>query len=375
MTDHQYKVMIVDDIEENRMLLETILEDDFDLSFAASGKECLDSIAGEKPDLILLDITMPDMDGYEVCRKVVVTDCHPPVIFVSALASAEERLAGFEAGGDDYLAKPVDDTELFRKVNKSLENRSENLKLQSSASDAMNIAMEAMVSSSELGMLNQFMRDTAVAKTYAVLGDALLGVMKNFGLNCCLQFRVSGKNLNIACTNDSLEAKLFNKLQGGEKLVDFGARTIVNSEHAAILAKNMPTEDDAKYGRLKDHMSVLIDAVESKVVSLQISLDMSEQRNVMIGDLVEANDHQLSSIRKLLSEREESTKDIMRAVISGVEASLFSLGLDDDQENSLMQMLDAGQDKIENLPDFNNEIEASFLTAKNALISLLSSEH
>jgi CheY-like chemotaxis protein len=155
--------MIVDDVEDNRILLETILEDDYNLCMAASGQECLDTLSAEKPDLILLDITIPDMDGLEACRRIVASKDVPgiAIIFVSALTTPEERLAGFEVGGDEYVTKPVSEEELFEKIGKALEIHNKSRELSESADNAMNIAMEAMVSSSELGMLNQFMRDSA----------------------------------------------------------------------------------------------------------------------------------------------------------------------------------------------------------------------
>ena len=373
MTNHQFCIMIVDDMAENRMLLKAMLEDDYNLSFASSGQECLDTLQTVKPDLVLLDVTMPDMDGYEVCRRIVRDHDtqNVPIIFVSALVSAEERLAGFEAGGDEYVTKPVDGDELFSKVRRSLETRSISQKLKSSADDAMNIAMEAMVSSSELGVLNQFMRDSIMSNSYEDLGRALIEVTGHFGLNCCAQFRGDYELINIDCREDSLEAKLLDKFCGGEKFVDFGARTVVNSEHAAVLVKNMPVDDDAKYGRLKDHLSVLIDSVDSKIVSLNILSDLDKQRDDMVARLILNNEEQLEDLRDKINRRDETTCKIMNEVISSVEESLFSLGLDEDQEKRLIAMLDEGLEKVEALPDFHPEIEASFSQARKSLIDLM----
>jgi len=375
MSNHPFGIMIVDDITENRMLLEAMLEDDYDLSFASSGQECLEKMPEAKPDLVLLDISMPDMDGYEVCRRIVCNpDAHDvPIIFVSALISAEERLAGFEAGGDEYVTKPIDDQELFEKIDKSMAARSQSLRLKSSADDAMNIAMEAMVSGSELGVLNQFMRDSVLSHSFEELGEALLTVSEHFGLNCCAQFRSECRVINIQCHDESLEARLLDKFYGGDKFVDFGARTIVNCEHAAVLVKNMPIEDDAKYGRLRDHLSVLIDAVDNKIVALNLFSDLDKQRDNMVSNLISNNDEQLEGLREKISHRDETTRRIMKEVIVSVEESLFSLGLDEDQEKRLIAMLDEGVQKVEALPGFHSEIEASFSQAREALIKLLSS--
>jgi CheY-like chemotaxis protein len=374
MGEHKFSIMIVDDVEDNRVLLETILEDDYNLSMAASGQECLDQLAEKQPDLILLDITMPDMDGLEACRRIVESKAVPGVaiIFVSALTTPEERLAGFEAGGDEYVTKPVSDEELIDKIAKALEIHNRSREFSESADNAMNIAMEAMVSSSELGMLNQFMRDSAKASSYQELGAALLEVTSQFGVNCCVQFWGDDHIINIDCLDGSLEDKLLRKFHGSsDKFVDFGARTVVNCNNAALLIKNMPVDDEAKYGRMRDHMSVLIDAVDSKVISLKISLDLKKQRDRMISTLIENNDEQLMENQSLVAERDESTRSIMKDVIHGVEAALFSLGLEEDQETCPISMLENGVNKVEALPDFGPEIQAKFVSAKDNLINLL----
>jgi DNA-binding response OmpR family regulator len=108
MTD-KAKVLVVDDTPERRLMLLAMLEDDYDVIEAESGEDCLTKIASDIPDVVFLDVHMPGMDGYEVCVKLrsqKETE-NLPVIFVSSLDSTEERLAGFEAGCDDYIIKPA----------------------------------------------------------------------------------------------------------------------------------------------------------------------------------------------------------------------------------------------------------------------------
>jgi len=371
MSSTRFSIMIVDDAEENRFMLETILEDDFELSFAASGRECLDALNDKKPDLILLDVSMPDMCGLEVCKELKKGENSDiPIIFVSGLVSSKERLAGYEAGGDEYVTKPVDEKELHSKIKTSLDGLAVSKDLQVSADNAMNVAMEAMTSSSELGILNQFMRDCAQASSFQDLGHSLIEVTKHFGLNSCVQFRTKQGMINIDCNEDSLEARLLTKFKDGNKFTDFGSRTIVNSQKAGLLIKNMPVNDEAKYGRIKDHLAVLIDTVVAKVVSLDLAINIALERTQIVHRLVENNEVQFVDIREKITQRDEFTLQVMREVITGVEAQLFSLGLEEDQEKSLLKMMDDGMARIENLPDFTQEIESSFAKAKQALSDL-----
>ena len=108
-------VLIVDDTPAARKTLESLLKTEgYRLEFASSGVEALKAAARLKPDLILLDVMMPEMDGYEVCRQLRVAPeiSQVPIIMVTALDDRASRLRGLEAGADDFLAKPIDWAEL-----------------------------------------------------------------------------------------------------------------------------------------------------------------------------------------------------------------------------------------------------------------------
>ncbi len=112
------RILIVDDHPPNVVLLEDILGNDYHLATAACGEEALAVATGFRPDLILLDIMMPGIDGYETCRQMRENPVlhHAKIIIVSAKAMVEERLRGYAAGADDYITKPFDEEELLAKV-------------------------------------------------------------------------------------------------------------------------------------------------------------------------------------------------------------------------------------------------------------------
>jgi two-component system cell cycle response regulator len=112
-------VLLVDDVDANVELLEARLTADyFELRTARSGREALEICANERADVVLLDVMMPGMDGFEVCRrlKAETRTRHIPVIMVAALDQPADRVRGCEAGADDFLTKPVDDVALVKRV-------------------------------------------------------------------------------------------------------------------------------------------------------------------------------------------------------------------------------------------------------------------
>ena len=113
------KILVVDDTPKNVKLLSDLLTvKGYSVMTANSGREALERIACELPDLVLLDVVMPEMSGYEVCRKIREnpTSGILPVIMVTALDPAEERIKGLEAGADDFLTKPINQAELLARV-------------------------------------------------------------------------------------------------------------------------------------------------------------------------------------------------------------------------------------------------------------------
>lgn len=113
------RLLVVDDEYFNYEMLEIALSKDFELGYANSGQNCLSSAIAEPPDVILLDVCMPGLDGYDICRLLKNTPetRNIPVVMLSGLESDQEKQAGFDAGCDAYVVKPFSINVLFEKIN------------------------------------------------------------------------------------------------------------------------------------------------------------------------------------------------------------------------------------------------------------------
>jgi len=146
------RILVVDDIPANVKLLEVrLLAEYFDVLTAANGTDALEMCENGKIDVVLLDVMMPDMDGFEVCRRLKgdVATAHIPVVMVTALDQVADRVRGLEAGADDFLSKPVNDLQLMTRVRSLVRLKMLTDELRLRASTTRNIGIEELLARRE----------------------------------------------------------------------------------------------------------------------------------------------------------------------------------------------------------------------------------
>jgi two-component system cell cycle response regulator len=139
------RVLIVDDIPTNVRLLEARLTAEyFEVTTASSGREALAICAEGQIDIVLLDVMMPEMDGFEVCRrlKADARTAHVPVVMITALDQPSDRVKGLQSGADDFLTKPVDDVQLMARVKSLVRLKALTDELRARAQTGQEIAIE-----------------------------------------------------------------------------------------------------------------------------------------------------------------------------------------------------------------------------------------
>jgi two-component system, cell cycle response regulator len=150
------RVLVVDDILSNVKLLEARLTAEyFEVVTAYSGAEALAKIEDAQPDIVLLDVMMPGMDGFECCRRIKANPntAHIPVVMVTALDQSSDRVAGIEAGADDFLTKPVDEAALFSRVRSlvRLKMMTDELRMRESTGQSMGLLDPTSILTSAAG--------------------------------------------------------------------------------------------------------------------------------------------------------------------------------------------------------------------------------
>jgi phosphoserine phosphatase RsbU/P len=138
------RVLIVDDVKANVDILVEALRGDYKLSVALGGEQAFAAVHRSQPDLVLLDIVMPDVDGYEICRRLRAADAtrELPIMFLSSLEDVKHKARGFEVGGNDYLTKPFEILEVKARVRSLLKAKSYADAVKAAAERDLRIARE-----------------------------------------------------------------------------------------------------------------------------------------------------------------------------------------------------------------------------------------
>ena len=366
-------IMVVDDTPDNIKLLELTLNESYNIVTATSGQECLDNVNESQPDLILLDVRMPNMNGYEVCKSLKANPDTSliPIIFVSAGDSLQEKISGYEAGGEDYVTKPFQEQEIVAKIKASLANREVSERLRVENQGAKETAFTALNAASELGVIIRFLQDSGVVETFDDLMLKFFEATEFFGLNCCAQIHTARGKLCMNCDSDSLAAQILEKMIEQGKIIDFGARTIINEDSISLLIKNMPINDEDKYGRIKDNVTVLLNGANSRIKSLMIENELNEQREGGLHRTIKEVHEEIKTVNEKFSQHEKTSSLLMSKLRGDLEQLLLTLGLTEEQEKVLLERVDFTTDEIHALNYTGVEIDEGLANIANLLSQLL----
>ena len=370
MTD----ILVVEDTPESQAFIRAVLSKKYTMHVASSGEEGLQLANSIKPEAIILDVNLPGIDGYEVCRRLKASadTGNIPIVFLSANSDVDERMQGFEAGGDDYLVKPCEPKTLRAKIEVLLRYRDNLQNLKQQYKQATEVANIAMAGSSELGLAMQFVSSSYGIQNYADLANAFFAMCVSLGLNCSLMFVTDEEPLFFSASGpiSPLEEELLEMLRKEKRIVDFGARTVINYPTVSLLIKNMPVNDKERYGRTKDLMPIILSVLNGQIYSLCAESQLKKQSSELSTSFAEIK-ASLLQLGELLAHNQGKSVKIMRNMMFEMSEFLPKLGLEDDQEDRILNHIEKVVEQSVQVTDSSVHTEETFQQVIQSLEQLL----
>ena len=308
-----------------------------------SGPACLEVVEDFDPQVILLDVSMPKMNGYEVCKAIKENPNtqHIIVMFVSARGSVEERMEGYSVGAEDYIIKPFGQGELKAKLSHLGQLLQEKDLLAQQVEDATSTAFSAMANSSEMGQIVNYIEQIGNIETLPKLAEALCQCLRGLGLNCNMEIRLEGQLHHFASTGvcSPIVIELFEILRNKGRLHEFTNRILVNYPMLSILILNMPDDDPDKHGRLRDHICFIASVTEQQLLAIATKRKLAQQHD----DLEEAItmvQSKFNNMIALLDKNRQENERVFRSLQEMFEERIPTMGLDEDQELFIYRNVD-----------------------------------
>ncbi|MBL4799723.1 MAG: response regulator [Oleispira sp.] len=316
------------------------VDQSFEVLMVKNEAECLQALSDNKHQLVLVDMTCPSIPVADVCRNIK-SDFDTPVIFVNSQECNEERLAAYDCGADDYLRVEDLATELHGRLERIIINKIASDQLKVQLAQANEMAFIAMSDTSDLGVNIQFLLDVNNCNNLDELGMRLFQALKSYQINCSLQLRSQfyEKNMEPTGMAKPLESKLLSEMKDQGRYVDFAHRSVMNYGAVSLLVKNMPIEDEKKYGAIKDNVFSLLQGADARIQALDTLGSLDLEKNLVRSLTMKMKD--------MMSTVDSSYQGVMRDIASvveemadNIEASMQYLGMDEAQEKSLQTTME-----------------------------------
>lgn len=262
------KLLIIEDDGQQQALLKDTLQELFEISVASSIAEAQASFETIKPQLLLIDVNLPDGSGIDLCRELNQGQYQDTfsALFISGDDTMQNRLKAYEAGGTDFICKPFILPELIAKLGRLAIHQSKRSQLSSNAEQFQSVALQSMQEAAHYGGIIQFFKALLTCRDEQSIANELFTFLENKGLVGSIQFAYAGSFSTFDqrhSTPSPIEMNIFELLRSKGRLFDFGKRTIVNDRHVSFLIKNMPA-DQEEHGRIRDYTAIMIEGIEAR---------------------------------------------------------------------------------------------------------------
>lgn len=338
-----YKVLVMGDANNDSLV--GLLGKQYELEHVESVDDCIRQVLADDVKLVLLNI----VDNLQpvwlnVCRQLKdtpsVTDT--PIVILARDSELDSKMAYYDAGCDDYV-NSESMSELQARLMRVIFNKVANDQLKQQLQQANEMAFIAMSDTSDLGVNVQFLLDVNTCDNLDELGMRVFKSLQSYGINCSLQIRGrhTVKNMEANGMAKEMESVLLQECKDKGRYVDFGRRSIMNYGSVSLLVKNMPMNDDKKYGAIKDNVFSLLQGADARVKALD-NLESLAMESLLVkrmaGQMRDLMKHVDSSYKGVMKD----IADVVETMADGVESSIQFLGMDERQELALQKIMETG---------------------------------
>jgi DNA-binding response OmpR family regulator len=357
---------VVDDDPLVRETLAIALEESFIVQQACSGEEILECLVTQRndaqpePGLVLLDIEMEMLDGYETCQRLRKAGLNMPVIFVSSHDTLDERLLAFEAGGDDFVSKPFDPDIVLLKAQRAFSRHLEARQSKAMKSFLQEANLRVLYEIGEIGVLLAFLRETLRVTDYRTLATALMQAAGDYSITCHVQIRHADGPLTLTPEGEpsALELSILEHAATLGREFRFGQRLILNNDIVSLLVLDMPRDEETAR-RLAGYLNVLVESAEALAETIEMRRESAARAEEFMVASFE-NYSTLDDLRSGYRQQQIDTRQLLQELIDDVEKSYLHLGLTDKQETSVSSTLQFNAEKILRLFDLGVHFDRQF---------------
>lgn len=327
-------VLIVDDDPFMFEYIHAVLGASYQLSHCIDGATCLQQITDIRPALVLLDVNMPDMNGYEVCRTLREDSNFDDlaVVFISAACETEDRLAAYDAGANDYLTKPIPPRELQHKVAAAISSRLEMRQLRANSAEAFSVAMSAMSDASAFGRILTLFRTLFSSTSHEQVGQQLLDTLQEMDAQATVQIRGKKQTFTRDTQGRSSpmeEVMLRNMSNSASRISEFGQRMAFVYGPVSLLIKNAP-QDEVARGRLRDYGAFMAEGASERVTAME---------RASLEHLMHYAEETLATIAREYQLQQTVMIDAFNVMLEDFQTALLHTGLTAKQEDEMISIV------------------------------------
>jgi CheY-like chemotaxis protein len=363
------RLLIVDDDASSRLLMQSLLGEEFIVQVAPSGEDALNRFEADPPDLVFLDVEMPGINGFETCRRMHEFDGSIPVIFVTMHDSQETRLEAFDSGADDIIIKPVDGEVLKRKARLAIRRKTDNEQLIQEKNSLQQMAMNFLSSVGENGVLLNFMRSCFNCGSIENLANNLIEATHAYGLECQVLIRHGdgATTFKASRAQTPLEEVILERTAHMGRIVRFRKRLVINYDRVTVMVTNLPVDDETKLGRVRDHVAILTETAEAFTEGIEMreaATRKSEFYEITSLEVSAAIETLHTNFRNTLGD----TESLVDALEKDLEGSYSDPNMTDQQKQAIGDTVKEFEQRIRKILDrgkkFEQQFELVFLEAK-----------